>query len=343
MESELNSQKFTIKDVAKRAKVSTATVSRVLAGSDVVSESTRIRVLESVEALGYFPNQLGRSLRRRATNTIGLVVTDIQNPFFTSILRGVQDVFQERHLVVLTTNSDEDPTQELLGLKILVSQGVRGLIFAPSRLDYSDLEYLFKGLAVVAVDRIPENLYVDSVVVDNVAGAKIATQHLIGLGHRRIGFIAGILRVTTGKDRLQGYLEAVQEAGLPKNDDLIQEGFFHQQGGFHAMDKLLNIQTPPTAVVSSNNLMTLGALQAIHERCMDIPDEIAIVGFDDMSWASSLQPPLTVVSQPTYEIGRQAAFFIMDRFENPEIPARNLVLKTDLIIRASTTTEPCTQ
>ena len=321
------------------AGVSTATVSRVLAGSDSVSEGLRNRVLESVDALGYIPNQIGRSLRRQTTNIIGLIVTDIQNPFFTSIVRGVQDVFQEHKLVVLTANSDEDPKQELLHLQILHSQGVRGLIFAPSRLDYHGHEYIFNGMAAVAIDRIPMNLSVDSVIVDNVAGAKAATKHLIDLEHRRIGFIAGISQVTTGQDRLRGYLEALQEAGLPRNDDLIQDGFFLQSGGFNAMDNLLDLPIPPTAVVSSNNLMTLGALQAIHERCIKIPDEVAIVGFDDMTWAPSLQPPLTVVSQPTYEIGRRAAFLLLERFENPEIPCRNLIL--ELIIRASTMSSPC--
>jgi len=333
--------KFTIKDVAKRADVSTATVSRVLAGSDSVSEKLRARVLESVDALGYIPNQLGRSLRRQTTNIIGLIVTDIQNPFFTSIVRGIQDVLQEHQLVVLIANSDENPKQELLHLQILLSQGVRGLIFAPSRLDYHGLESIFKDMAVVAVDRIPLNLGVDSVVVDNVSGAKIATQHLIDQGHRRIGFIAGISKVTTGQDRLRGYLQAIQEAGLPRNDELIQEGFFLQQGGFKAMQALLNLPVHPTAVVSSNNLMTLGALQAIHERCMLIPDEIAVVGFDDMTWTPSLQPPLTVVAQPTYEIGRQAATLLLERFNNPDVPCQHLVLETELIIRASTRNTPC--
>lgn len=333
--------KFTIKDVAKRANVSTATVSRVLAGSDSVSEKLRIRVLESVDALGYIPNQIGRSLRRQTTNIIGLIVTDIQNPFFTSIVRGIQDVFQEQSLVVLIANSDENPKQELLHLQILHSQGARGLIFAPSRLDYHGLEHIFNGWAVVAVDRIPINLGVDSVVVDNVAGAKTATEHLIGLGHHRIGFIAGIAKVTTGQDRLRGYLEALEKAGYPANDELIQDGFFQQQGGFKAMQKLLDLPVPPTAVVSSNNLMTLGALQAIHERCIKIPDEIAVVGFDDMAWTPSLQPPLTVVAQPTYEIGRQAASLLLERFENPGIPARNLILETELVIRASTKNSPC--
>jgi LacI family transcriptional regulator len=341
MKSASPSLKFTIKDVAKNAGVSTATVSRVLAGSDLVSESLRIRVLESVENLGYIPSQIGRSLRRKTTNIIGLVVTDIQNPFFTSILRGVQDVLQDHNLVVLTANSDENPNQELLHLQILLSQGVRGLIFVPSQSDYHGLEYLFDGMAVVAIDRIPMNLPVDSVIVDNIAGAKMATQHLIGLGHRRIGFISGISKVTTGQDRLKGYLKAIQEAGFPRNDDLIKEGGFLQRGGFEAMQKLLDMQVPPTAVVSSNNLMTLGALQAIHERCIKIPDDIAIIGFDDMTWAPSLQPPLTVVAQPTYEIGRQAAYFLLERFENPGIPTRNLVLETQLILRASTMVSPC--
>lgn len=339
MKSDAIPLKFTIKDVAKRANVSTATVSRVLAGSNLVSEDLRQRVLESIEALDYIPNQVGRSLRRQTTNIVGLVITDIQNPFFTSILRGAQDVFHEHKLVVLTANSDENPAQELLQLQILRSQGVRGLIFAPSRSDYFGLEYLFTGMAVVAIDRMPVNINVDSVVVDNLAGAKAATQHLLDLGHRRIGFIAGISKVTTGKDRLRGYLEALREAGLHRNDELIQDGSFLQAGGYTAMSNLLDLPVPPTAIVSSNNLMSLGALQALQERCVKIPADMAIVGFDDMPWAMCLQPPLTVVAQPTYEIGRQAALLLLERFENPATPARSLVLDTQLIVRASTAIE----
>ena len=341
MKSETILHKVTIKDVAKNAGVSTATVSRVLAGSNLVSDSLRSRVIATVETLEYHPNQLGRSLRRQATNIIGMIVTDIQNPFFTSILRGAQDGLQGNELVVLIANSDENPEQELLHLKILRSQGVIGLILAPSETDYKNLQNLLTGIAVVAVDRIPKNLNVDTIVVDNKAGSKRATQHLIALGHERIGFIAGINTVTTGQERLKGYLEAIQESGLRKIGDLIQDGAFHQQGGYDAMNRMLNLRKSPTAVVSANNLMTLGALQAIHDRCIKIPEEIAIIGFDDMAWASSLQPPLTVVAQPTYEIGKQAACLLLDRLDNPDLPARNLVLNTELIIRASTMSRPC--
>jgi DNA-binding LacI/PurR family transcriptional regulator len=333
--------KITIKDVAKLAGVSTATVSRVLSGSNIVSEPLRTQVMESVDILDYQPNQLGRSLRRQATNLIGMIVSDIQNPFFTSILRGAQDGFQPKGLPILTMNSDENPDQELLHLKVLRAQGVMGLIFVPSMPDYKEVRNFFSGIAVVAVDRNPKNLKVDTIVVDNKKGSKQATQHLIALGHTRIGFIAGIKTVTTSQERLKGYLEALQESGLRKSSSLIQVGGYFQQGGYEAMVRLLNLPDPPTAVVSANNLMTLGALQAIHDRCLKIPEDIAIIGFDDMTWASSLQPPLTVVAQPTYQIGNQAAWMLLDRLNNPNLPIRRVILHTELIIRASTTQQPC--
>jgi LacI family transcriptional regulator len=254
----------TIKDVAKNAEVSTATVSRVLSGSNLVSDSLRNRVLESIEALGYYPNYIGRNLRRQSTNIIGLVVTDIQNPFFTSILRGVQDILIKHELVILISNSDEDPEQELVQLQAFRAQGIIGLIFAPTEADYEDIQHLFEGIAVVAIDRKPMNLNVDTITVNNIEGALAATQHLISLGHYRIGFIAGNPNVTTGKERLQGYLEAIQHASFPIIDELIQDGSFTQQGGFNAMTRLLALHQSPTAIVSANNLMTLGALQAIH-------------------------------------------------------------------------------
>ena len=341
MNNSLPSRKLTIEDVAEYAGVSTATVSRVLAGSNSVSENLRLHVLESIEALGYFPNQLGRNLRRLSTNIIGMVVTDIQNPFFTSILRGVQDTLLPHKHVVLLANSDEDPELELIQLRTFRAQGVAGIIFTPTFVDYKDTQHLFEGIAVVAIDRFPKNIAIDTITVNNTAGSFAATQHLIFSGHHRIGFISGNLDVTTGRDRYSGYLTALQQSHLPIIDELIQNGSFNQEGGFGAMNRLLELERPPTAVVSANNLMTLGALQAIHDRCLKIPDDICIVGFDDMTFASSLQPPLTVVAQPTYEIGQKAAHLLLERLEKPDIPARQIILDTRLIIRASTSTDPC--
>ena len=336
-----SSSKLTIKEVALQAGVSTATVSRVLSGGDVVSEDLQTRVLDAVRALNYHPNQLGRNLRRQATNIIGFLVTDFQNPFFTSIMRGIQDVLQEEAYVLLTANSDENPEQENLHLRTFRAQGVAGIIFAPSRQDYALHENLLQGISAVAVDRRPMGLAVDTLTVDNVTGVRIAVQHLTERGHRRIGFIAGLPQTFTAQERLHGYQDALQEAGIALEANLIQEGFFYQDGGRQAMNKLLDLSAPPTAVFSANNMMTLGALQAIHERCMTIPDEIAVVGFDDMPWAASLQPPLTVVAQPAYDMGRMAASLLLERLNNPELPIRNIVLDTELIVRASSGVRNC--
>jgi LacI family transcriptional regulator len=335
MKNSSSPDKVTIKEVAQRAGVSTATVSRVLSGVDEVSGDLQNRVLEAVQALNYHPNQLGRNLRRQATNIIGFLVTDFQNPFFTSVMRGIQDVLHEKAYVLLTANSDENLAQEKLHLNIFRAQGVAGIIFTPSQTNYSLHQNFIQGLPTVAVDRRPLGLSVDSVTVDNFNGVRVAIRHLVEKGYHRIGFIAGLPQTFTALERLRGYQVALEDARIGLDRNLIQEGFFSQEGGRQAMNNLLDLPEPPTAVLTANNLMTLGALQVIHERCMKIPDDIAVVGFDDMPWAASLQPPLTVIEQPTYDIGRTAASLLLERLNNPELPFRDIVLETKLIVRAS--------
>lgn len=297
--------------------------------------------MEAVAALDYSPSQLGRNLRRRETNIIGLIVSDIQNPFFTSIIRAIQDVTHEKNYVLFIANSDEKPEEELIHIQKFRAYPVAGLILVPSRSDYSDLQEFFRDMSVVAIDRKPNNLEVDTVTVDNAEGIQNATSYLIELGHHRIGCLIGLPRLSTSQERLAGYLAAHQQAGREVDPSLIQVGYFTQPGGYSAMERLLGLSNPPTAVVSANNLMTLGAIQAIHHRCIKIPDDIAVVGFDDMDWATSLQPALTVVAQPTYEIGRRTALLLLERLANPDLPVQHVVLETELIVRASTLKVNC--
>ena len=332
----------TVKEVAQFARVSTATVSRVLSGSSAVSDVLKQRVLVAVEKLEYHPNKLGRNLRKQATNIIGLIVSDIQNPFFTSLMRGIQDTLRDQSYVLLSANSDENPEQEMLQLEAFRSEGVAGVIFTPSRLDYAkNIESIQKHMPLVAVDRRPANLEVDTVMADNEGGTRAATMHLIELGHHRIGFISGPGQISTAEERSRGYRTAMNTAGLEINPELFQVGYFRQQGGFEAMECMLGLPNPPTAVLSANNLMTLGALQAIHDRCLAIPNDIAIIGFDDMSWAASLNPPLTVVAQSPYEMGQTAAHLLLERITDPDLSLRHVVLDTKLIVRSSTSRRNC--
>jgi LacI family transcriptional regulator len=334
--------KTTVKEVAQYAGVSTATVSRVLSGSCVVSDELRQRVQGAIEKLDYHPNQLGRNLRKQVTNIIGLIVSDIQNPFFTSLMRGIQDTLRDKSYVLLSANSDENPEQEMIHLETFRSEGVAGVIFTPSRLNYAhDIKSLQRSMLLVAVDRRPANLEVDTVMADNAGGTLAATMHLIELGHRRIGYISGPKRISTSEERSLGYQSAMRAAGLEIHPGLFQIGNFRQQGGYEAMKRMLDLPEPPTAVLSANNLMTLGALQAIHDRCLVIPDDIAIIGFDDMSWAASLQPPLTVVAQSPYEMGQTSARLLLERLTDSTLPLRHVVLQTRLIVRASTGSGNC--
>lgn len=325
-------------DVAKKAGISQTTVSHILNNSLAVSipEETRQRVLQAMQELDYVPNRTARNLRNRVAKTVGVVISDIQNPFFTSVVRGIEKVLVEADFILLLCNSDEDPDREKIHLSTLRSEGVDGIILATTRSDSESYRQLLNNRTpLVGIDRIPETPGMDVVTVTNSRGAFSAISHLSDMGHKRIGLISGSRQLSTSRERLEGYEEAVQACHLVRSDDLIQYSDSRQSGGYQAIQTLLDLPEPPTAVLVTNNLMTLGALQAIHERNLVIPDQIAIVGFDDMSWATSLQPPLTAVAQPTYEVGVAAAQLLLDRLQEPDLPFRHIVLETQLIIRAS--------
>jgi LacI family transcriptional regulator len=331
----------TIKHVAVAAGVSTATVSRVLSGLAGVGADIGDRVREAIRSLGYQPNRVARSLRVRTTRTIGVIVPDIENPFFTRVVRGIEEVLQAAEYSLLLANSNEIPARERISFTTLQAEGVAGVIFTAvegQRLDYCDL--LSPRLPMVAVSRVLLGLKVDTVTVNNAEGGRMAVAHLIGLGHRRIGLISGPMGISTARDRQAGYEKAFQEAGLPLPSDMIQYADFRQTGGYSAMGQLLQMRVPPSAVFAGSNLMTLGALQAIHERGFEIPGQIAIVGFDDMPWAVSLQPPLTVVAQPAFEVGMAAARLLLERLREPDRPIRHIVLETRLVVRASCGSRP---
>lgn len=326
----------TIKHVAARAGVSTATVSRVLAGLEGVRPDLQERVHSAVSELGYYPNRVARNLRVRTTRLIGLVISDIQNPFFTSVVRGIEDVLQRSDYTLLLGNTDENLEREQLYLTTLRAEGVAGIILAPTGKRADNYSHLLPiQLPVVAIDRTPAGLSADSVIVNNSAGACAAVTHLIGLGHRRIGCISGPRNLSTAEERRNGYERALREHQLPILDSLIYYADFRQQGGYAAMQALLELDERPSAVFVGNNLMTLGALQALHERDLQIPSDVAIVGFDDMSWATSLQPPLTAVAQPTYQLGTTAAHLLLARLNEPHRPVQHIVLDTELKVRAS--------
>ena len=326
----------TIKEVAQRAGVSTATVSRVLSGSAGVRDALRARVLEATQSLAYRPNRAARNLRVGSSRAVGVLIPDVENPFYTSVVCGIEEVLKETDYSLILANYNENPEQEARRLDLFRAEAVRGLIFSASRSPAARYaEFQRAGLAMVAVSRLQRGLQIDQVMVANREGAYTATLHLIQHGHQRIGFINGPLVFTTARDRQSGYDDALREANLPMDGNLVIHCDFRQEAGRAALNQLLGMADAPKAVFTASNLLTLGALQAIHERNLDIPSQIAIVGFDEMPWAMSLRPPLTTVEQPAFEVGRTAAQLLMERINQPSLPPRRVVLGTRLIVRSS--------
>lgn len=337
MEPNRRRRPATLHDVAREAHVSLATVSHVINGTRFVSAETRQRVLDAIERLHYEVNSVARSLKRDHSQAIGLLISDIANPFFTSLVRGVEDVAQEAGYTVVLCNTDEDPAKELRYLHLLRQKRVDGVLIAPTGVRHKYLDHLVEvSFPLVCFDRALPDLPCDSVVLDNVAGAYQAVTHLIQLGHQRIGIVTGLPRVGTTGGRLEGYRRALRAHGLAEDPELIREGNGRHSGGFQQTLALLDLAHPPTALFSTNNLMTLGALAALALRGVRVPEDMAIVGFDDFEWADVLHPHLTTVAQPTYEIGQTAAQLLLARIEHrAEGTPRQIVLSPRLITRES--------
>jgi LacI family transcriptional regulator len=325
-----------IKDVARAAAVSPATVSRVLNGNSTVSPDRAARVVEAAAALGYQPHGPARALRQQRTRLWAVIVSDIQNPFFTAMVRAIEDVGRaEGHRVVLC-NSDEDPAREASYIEVAVAERMGGVVIAPASDRSSRVEPLLdRQIPVVTVDRGLRHSreLVDSVMVDNRAGALAATEHLISGGAKRVACITGPARASTASERLVGYRSALRKAGREPLSDLVRHADFRLEGGYAAARDLLRSRRRPDALFVTNNLMTLGALQAIADLGLHVPTDVAIVGFDDAPWATLTTPPLTVVAQPTLEIGREAARLLATATE--DMATRHVVLAPTLIVRQS--------
>jgi LacI family transcriptional regulator/LacI family repressor for deo operon, udp, cdd, tsx, nupC, and nupG len=325
-------------DVARLAGVSTSTVSRAIHEPQMVNEETRKRVQEAVKQLGYHPSRVARRLRveRGRAHLIGLVLPDIQNPFFADLARGVQDLARSHGYTVFVGNSDESEEQQRQYIDVMRAESVDGLILPPvSETDRAAVELAKSGIPVVCVDRRLSRVAVDTVVADNVRGAHEATEHLLSLGHRRIGFLEGLPHLSTSRERLQGYRQALEDHGLELDPALVRQGDSRQAGGREMAEQLLGMDSPPTALFVGNNLMTLGALETIYARGLRIPDDLALVSYDDMPWAMAFNPPLTAVRQPGYEMGRQAMELLLRRIQDPQRSAVLLMLQPELVVRKS--------
>ncbi len=327
----------TIQDVADRAGVSQATVSRVLNNHPNVASDIRTRVQDAMRELGYNPNRAARRLRGNSSDVIGLIIPDIQNPVFVAVARGVEDAAYKHGINVLLCNTDDHIDKQQAYLKVMLAEQAAGLIIVPthSRDGHALLEVQKAGMPIVLLDRQMQRFHADTVKVDNVLGAQIAVNHLIEQGRERIAMIGGLQYLTPAQERLQGYSEALRHAGREVDPALILNGDFKAESGAAITREFMQRPTPPDAIFTANSLMAMGALQALHALGLRVPQDVALVSFDDVPWAENLNPPLTVVAQPAYELGVQAVELLRRRFTQPDAPIQTVILQPRLIVRAS--------
>ncbi len=328
----------TIIDVADAAGVSTATVSRVVNKNPKVDPELAARVHKAISELDYHPSRLARSLRTRQSKVWAVVISDIRNPFFTEMVRGIEDAAYASGYSIVLCNADEDEVKEASYLQFAIAEHVSGIVLAPAQHGGSTMDsVLERGIPVVTVDRRLDNYELDRVEVDNRAGAEQAVVHLIERGYERIGLIGGPQLTTTGIDRLAGYHRGLERYGRQADPRLLRTGDFREAGGYQQMQSLLALRTRPDAVFVANNLMTVGALRALREAGVSVPEEIGMVGFDDMPWAPLLHPPLTTVAQPIYDIGSETARLLLSRLDGYRGSPRQVILAPSLKVRASST------
>ena len=326
----------TIKDVAHRAGVSTATVSRVINETRFVSEELRARVYRAMEELNYRPNAIARSLRRRETRNIALIVPDVAYPFLAEVVKGVEDTSFELGYSAILCASSDSTERETACVRLLLEKQVDGVVFISVGEGLGHIHTLIKrGVPVVVCDQDPPDVEVDTVVADNGGSGYQATDHLIRLGHRRIGCIAGPAGLFVSDGRLDGHRRALQAHGLPWQEPLVVRGDFRCRGGYEAMGELLALDDPPTAVFACNDLMAMGAICAASKDRLGIPQDIAIVGCDDIALAAFTNPSLTTVVHPKHEMGAVAVRMLVRRIEDSDGPPDRRVLPTELVVRDS--------
>ncbi|MBM4408769.1 MAG: LacI family transcriptional regulator [Chloroflexi bacterium] len=326
----------TISDVADRAGVSASTVSRHLHG-DAVRQGEAIDSV--IKILGFRPSRAAQSLRSGRTGSIALVVPDITNPFFAAVVRGAESASAAEGFTVFLSNTEESPEREAQVIDNVLGR-VDGIILAPASEDDQNPATVHRaGVPLVFIDceTTGSPVTFDTILVDNRRGAREAVEHLAALGHRDIAIVSGPLGSTPGRERYEGFMAAMDDAGLPVPDGYVAFGGFKERGGHQAMLRLLGQTRPPTAVFVGNNLMTIGALHAIHELAVPIPDALSVVGFDDHVFADLLHPGLTVVERPMEEQGVIAMRLLLNRIAGRvDAQPRRIVLDTTLRVRGST-------
>ncbi len=327
----------TINDVAKKAGVSITTVSYVLTGKRFVSEDLQKRVRNAMKEVGYRPNKLARSLRVGKTDTIGLIIPDSSNLFFAEFSRHIEDIGFANHYTVILCNSDDNPVKQNEYLDVLITKQVDGIIFTSVNNAKSDIQILFDAnIPFVIVDR-DDGMNADTVLVDNFAGGYEAASYLISLGHTKIACITGPSAVNPSANRYKGFLKALDENGIRIPNDYVKSGDFRYMSGEQAMTKLLNLPDPPTAVFVCNDMMAIGAIRAIQLANLKVPNDISVIGFDNIPISDAISPALTTIAQPINEIAEKAMSILFSRMQGEAVSSfERVILKTKLVVRDST-------
>ncbi len=333
----------TIDDVARRANVSRQTVSRVLNEKGEIAPATRARIQQLIDEMGYRPNLLARSLITRTTNTVGLVVPDISNPFFPEIARGIKERAHAAGYHMLLAHTAEDPMQEVESLRQFRERRVDGVIVANSRLDDAALAAALRGIApVVLTNRTLRGSYGSVIWPGYRPGARLVTEHLLGLGRQRVGYVDAEPRTTAGQERFLGYREALEAAGVAFDERLVACGPATGGGGCAAANQLLRLPNPPSAIFAYNDTMAIGVLRACLLAGRAIPDDVAVVGFGGAPLSAWVTPSLTTVEVPLYEIGRAAAEALLLMLQEEPPRTRTIPIEPVLVVRESSRGEPTT-
>lgn len=325
-----------MEDVARLARVSTSTVSHVLNGTRQVSPRTLDAVQQAVRELGYIPNTLARSLARSRTNTIGVAISALSNHYFSETVHAIETECARHGIMMLFVDTHDDPEQELRVVRALHHRRVDGILLAPSSdPERAALVYLqANAIPTVLVDRLAADGF-DQVGVENRESTQALVAHLIGHGHQRIGMIAGHRGLSTTEERIEGYRQALSQAGLAFDEALLVNGESNSDSARRAAATLLALAKPPSAIMAANNLMTIGAMHALRDANIAVPEQMALVGFDDFDWADFFLPRLSVIAQPVHALGARAVQLLLQRIDSPDGTRQSERLAATLRIRNS--------
>lgn len=326
----------TIQDVAKEAGVSVATVSRVINKSPSVAANTRETVLAAIKKLNYQPNLLGRNLRRTETRLILVLLQNMSNPFYARVVKGIEDVGHKNGYHVMICNTNCEPEREMVYLELLKNRLADGVVFMAPVLGREELTELGKRYPVVQCCEYKEGAQIPYVAIDNKAAAYKAVRHLISVGHSKIGMISCKYSYVSVSQRENGYRKALQDAGIMFDESYIKYGDYGFNSGFRAANKLLSMVTRPTAIFAISDLMAIGALRAIREKGLGVPEDVAVAGFDNVSFSSMSNPSLTTISQPKYDMGCLAMELLLRQIREGYKEHKGTFLEYELIIREST-------